>query len=76
MKKVDNLSKYDCELVDTNNLEHQTSAYYNAENYQAFVSDDDMPIPKGFDPYCAPVNLPEEYSEENGLVLVKKNDSI
>ena len=73
MNKVDNLSKYDCELVDTNILEYQTSAYYNAENYQTFVSDEDMQIPKGFDPYCIQVNLSEDDLSKQ-KVLSPNND--
>lgn len=59
LDKVDNYSKYDCELVDTESLEHQDSAYYNVEKFQPFVSDEDITIPKGFDPYSVEINLKE-----------------
>ena len=51
------LSKYDCELVDTESLSYQESSYYST-NYHPFVDDDDMSIPENFDPYQVKIKLP------------------
>lgn len=47
-------SQYDCELSYTD-YNGQASSYLDVEHYNCFVSDEDMTIPTGFDPYCVPI---------------------
>ena len=64
--KVNNYSGYDWEL-SYDDYDNQESSYLDVKHYSHFVSDEDMEIPKGFDPYSVSVDLDREsnYDEEN-----------
>lgn len=70
-KKCDNFSQYDCELFPDENLNNQESSYYNTKHFYQYISDNDIEIPNGFDPYQVTINL-EGNSIQKKLKLSKK----
>ena len=69
--KVDSYSNYDCELV-YDDYDKQESSYLDFEHYSSFVGDEEMEIPKEFDPYSIPINLEDNSKNNNDDVFTFK----